>query len=180
MPASANSAVVLIMCLRRFIQSQIQRHGSLRLAGVMKTLSGSILILAGAVVFAGGKIAKSIVEASGRREVPALMLVIGCIFSLIGYGVLIWGLRNDRDHPDAMKTVAGSIIILASGLMFGSAWVAHAILVAAGWNDTPESMLVIGTFFSLTGLGVLLWGLRGSLRSTGAAKEGAAPARGGT
>ena len=145
----------------------------------MKTVSGSILILAGAVVFGGAKIAKSIIEASGRREMPVLMLLVGCVFSLVGYGVLIWGLRKDRDRPEVMKSLGGSIIVLAGGVMFSSAWVAHAILVAAGWNDTPESMLVIGTLFSLTGLGVLLWGLVGSPRSTGAAEPDAAPDRGG-
>ena len=143
--------------------------GAVLSAAVMKTLSGSILILAGSVVFGCGKIAKSIMEASHRPEMPVLMLIIACAFSLSGYAVLICGLLSDRDRPEVLKTIGGSIIILASGIMFGSAWLAHAILVAAGWADTPESMLVIGTVFSLTGFGVLLWGLLRGRGSAGAA-----------
>ncbi len=56
--------------------------------------SGSLAILAGAIVFACGKVAMAVTVLSSTRETPKAMLVIGCIYSLCGVTLLVFGLRS--------------------------------------------------------------------------------------
>jgi hypothetical protein len=120
----------------------------------MTMLSGSLLILASAIMFGSAKLAQSIASVAGWRDTPVSMLVIGSVFSLIGIAVLILGLlRGDK------KITSGAVLVIAGAIVFGCSKIAMAVGVSTGPIAVPVEMLVIGCAMSLGGLVILVLGL---------------------
>ena len=60
----------------------------------LAAVSGAVLVLSGAVVFAFSKIALTIAHLAGQPEKPIIMLAIGSAFTLIGLAVVLNGCRT--------------------------------------------------------------------------------------
>ena len=120
----------------------------------MTTLSGSLLILAGAIMLGSAKLAQAIAFTAGWQDTPVSMLAIGSAFSLIGIMVLVFGLR--RGDP---KTISGAVLVISGAIVFGCSKIAMAVGASAGPIVIPVEMLVIGCTMSLSGLAILAWGL---------------------
>jgi hypothetical protein len=60
----------------------------------LAAVSGAVVVLSGAVVFAFSKIALTIAHLAGHPEKPVIMLVIGSALTLIGLAVVLNGCRN--------------------------------------------------------------------------------------
>ena len=54
----------------------------------MKMIAGAIVVLAGAVLFAGGAVGQAM---STRSEAPDFSLGFGVLAGLVGLGLLLWG-----------------------------------------------------------------------------------------
>ncbi len=122
----------------------------------MTTLSGSLLVLAGALMFGSAKLAQAIALSAGWRDTPVSMLVIGSVFCLGGLMVLIRGLRRDEGH---LKMLSGSVLVVAAAVVFGSGKIAMSVAASTGTREVPIQLLVIGSSLSLGGSALLIWGL---------------------
>src|SRR6185295_14888128 len=60
--------------------------------------------------------------------------------------------RPSTRYTKAMKSLAGSILVLSGALALGAAQLAQAIAFAGHWNDTPVSMRVIGGLILAAGV----------------------------
>ena len=126
----------------------------------MKTLSGSILIMAGAIMFGAANLAQAIAATAGWQDTPVSMRVIGSAFTAIGFAVFICGLITDRSRWQAhMQMLSGSVLVLSGAIVFGCGKAAMATAAHAGRRDIPVFILVLGCTFSICGLAVLAWGL---------------------
>jgi drug/metabolite transporter (DMT)-like permease len=67
----------------------------------MKALAGSVVILAGAVLGAGGTVANALMLSANRGgEIGVGMIVAGVGLGIIGLAVLVLGLAPDRGKPN--------------------------------------------------------------------------------
>jgi hypothetical protein len=67
----------------------------------MKSIAGSIVVLAGAVLFAGGTIAEGLMASAGKSGDPgALSMILGALVGVCGLAVVVLDVTSKpKPHP---------------------------------------------------------------------------------
>jgi hypothetical protein len=125
----------------------------------MKTLSGSIVVLSGAVMLGAGQLSQAIALSGQWHDVPVSVRFIGGMFCAVGIAVMAAGLVWEP-YEVRLAALAGAILVLAGAIVFAFSKIALTIARLAGHQDKPMGMLAIGTAFSLGGLAIVLYHCR--------------------
>jgi hypothetical protein len=120
----------------------------------MRTLAGSIVVLAGAIMLGAGQLSQAIALSGHWEDVPVSMRIIGSVFCVVGLAVMAIGLLRERNE-ERLAAVGGAILLLSGAALFAFSKIALTIAHLAGYPDKPIVMLAIGTTFSLGGLAIV-------------------------
>jgi hypothetical protein len=122
----------------------------------LKSLSGSLLVVAGAIMIGSGQLAQALALSAGWLDTPVSMRVIGGVFLFVGFLLLAFGIRRDTGR---IKSLSGAILVIAAAIVFGLGKIALIIASSAGHREKPVGMLVLGSALSIGGLVMFVCGI---------------------
>ena len=120
----------------------------------MKALTGSVLVLSGALMLGAGQLSQAIALSGKWQDTPISMRWIGGVFCIVGLAVMVWALIRKRES-EHLATLGGAILSLAGAAVLAFSKIALTIAHLSGYPDKPIAMLVIGTTFLLGGLAIV-------------------------
>jgi hypothetical protein len=121
----------------------------------MRTLAGSMVVLAGAIMLGAGQLSQAIALSGHWDDTPVSMRIMGSLICIIGLVVMAAGLRWERNE-ERLEAFSGAVLVLAGAAVLSFSKIALTIAHLAGYPEKPIGMLAVGSAFILVGLAIVL------------------------